>query len=114
MQDLMTFLEESRLLVDKALETYLPAETTEPHTLHRAMRYSIFAGGKRIRPALVIAASDLHHGKRETVLPAGVSTAENASIASCMAKAQAVGRSADWSSNQQVMASPLKEMTLPA
>jgi len=66
----MTFLEESRRLVDSALETHLPAESTEPRTLHRAMRYSVFAGGKRIRPALVIAAADLHGGQRDAVLPA--------------------------------------------
>ncbi len=70
MQDLLAFLEESRRLVDDALEAHLPAESTEPRTLHRAMRYSVFAGGKRIRPALVIAASDLHDGRREAVLPA--------------------------------------------
>ena len=70
MQDLLTFLEESRRLVDDALEAHLPAGDTEPRTLHRAMRYSVFAGGKRVRPALVIAASDLHHGRREAVLPA--------------------------------------------
>ena len=70
MQDLMTFLEESRRLVNAALEIHLPAESTEPRTLHRAMRYSVFAGGKRIRPALVIAAADLHGGQRDAVLPA--------------------------------------------
>jgi geranylgeranyl diphosphate synthase type II len=69
-QDLNTFLEEARRLVDAALEAHLPAESSEPRTLHRAMRYSVFAGGKRVRPALVLAASDLHHGDRQSVLPA--------------------------------------------
>jgi geranylgeranyl diphosphate synthase type II len=68
--ELMAFLEEARQLVDAALEEHLPAETDEPRTLHRAMRYSVFAGGKRIRPALVLAASDLHGGRREDALPA--------------------------------------------
>jgi len=69
-QELMAYLEEARQLVDAALDTHLPPETTEPKTLHRAMRYSVFAGGKRIRPALVLAASDLHGGRREDALPA--------------------------------------------
>jgi geranylgeranyl diphosphate synthase type II len=69
-QELMSFLEESRRLVDEALEVHLPPESEEPRKLHRAMRYSVFAGGKRIRPALVIAASDLHDGPREAALPA--------------------------------------------
>jgi len=69
-QDLMTFLDEARRLVDAALDSHLPAESTEPKTLHRAMRYSVFAGGKRVRPALVIAACDLHDGDRQAVLPA--------------------------------------------
>jgi geranylgeranyl diphosphate synthase type II len=44
--------------VDAALECWVPAETTNPATIHRAMRYSLFAGGKRIRPLLAIAAAD--------------------------------------------------------
>jgi len=69
-QELTTFLEEARRLVDAALENHLPAENVEPRTLHRAMRYSVFAGGKRVRPALVLAATDLHGGRREDALPA--------------------------------------------
>ena len=41
--------------VNVALDKLLPAENTEPATIHKAMRYSIFAGGKRIRPVLAIA-----------------------------------------------------------
>jgi geranylgeranyl diphosphate synthase type II len=44
--------------VDAALECWVPAETANPTTIHRAMRYSLFAGGKRIRPLLAIAAAD--------------------------------------------------------
>jgi geranylgeranyl diphosphate synthase type II len=69
-QELHSFLEESRHMVDAALETHLPPESVEPRTLHRAMRYSVFAGGKRIRPALVIASSDLHGGRRSDAMPA--------------------------------------------
>jgi geranylgeranyl pyrophosphate synthase len=48
------FLRDATARVDGALEALLPAESEEPRTIHRAMRYSIFAGGKRLRPALVL------------------------------------------------------------
>jgi geranylgeranyl diphosphate synthase, type II len=44
--------------VNLALERWTPAEQIRPSTIHRAMRYSLFAGGKRIRPALTLAACD--------------------------------------------------------
>ncbi len=44
--------------VDAALNRWVPPESTNPETIHRAMRYSLFAGGKRIRPLLVISAAD--------------------------------------------------------
>ncbi len=44
--------------VDEALAHWVPPETEEPFTIHRAMRYSLFAGGKRIRPVLAIAAAE--------------------------------------------------------
>jgi geranylgeranyl diphosphate synthase type II len=44
--------------VDAALERWVPAETVPPQTIHRAMRYSLFAGGKRIRPVLCIGAAE--------------------------------------------------------
>jgi len=44
------FFEEDRAAVDHALEKLLPAATTPPASLHQAMRYSVFAGGKRLRP----------------------------------------------------------------
>ncbi len=45
--------------VDQALDQVLPPESENPSTIHRAMRYSVFAGGKRVRPLLAIAASDV-------------------------------------------------------
>src|SRR5690349_13768229 len=48
------FFEENRLAVDAALEKLLPAATTQPLSIHTAMRYSVFAGGKRIRPILCL------------------------------------------------------------
>src|SRR5438132_13281219 len=43
--------------VDAALDRWVPSENQNPSTIHRAMRYSLFAGGKRIRPLLAIAAA---------------------------------------------------------
>jgi len=45
--------------VDQALDRVLPQESENPSTIHRAMRYSVFAGGKRVRPLLAIAAADV-------------------------------------------------------
>ena len=52
------FLEESRRRVDDALDHYLPMPPACPAVLSEAMRYSVFAGGKRLRPILTLAAAD--------------------------------------------------------
>ena len=44
--------------VDQALDRWVPAESVDPSTIHKAMRYSLFAGGKRVRPLLAIAAAN--------------------------------------------------------
>jgi geranylgeranyl diphosphate synthase, type II len=67
--DLKRYLEERRALVEAALERCLPAEDAPPSTVHRAMRYSVQAGGKRLRPTLVIAGAEAVGGHAETVLP---------------------------------------------
>src|ERR1700680_4910899 len=51
-------LREYQRLVDADLDRLVPAESTAPETIHRAMRYSLFAGGKRIRPILCIEAAN--------------------------------------------------------
>jgi geranylgeranyl diphosphate synthase type II len=51
---LPAFFEEDRVSVDGALERLLPAGTVQPSSIHTAMRYSVFAGGKRIRPILCL------------------------------------------------------------
>ena len=51
---LPTFFEEDRVAVDAHLEKLLPSETTPPASIHEAMRYSVQAGGKRIRPILCL------------------------------------------------------------
>lgn len=56
--------------VDSALDRWLPSEKTKPVTLHRAMRYSLFAGGKRLRPILCLAAAEVCGGKPAGALPA--------------------------------------------
>lgn len=61
--DLTAFLETQTKAVNQALDRLLPRETARPETIHRAMRYSLFAGGKRMRPALVIAAAEACGGK---------------------------------------------------
>lgn len=61
-------LEEGRKLTDAALERLLPAANTRPASIHQAMRHSIFAGGKRIRPILCMEAGRAVAG----TLPAGI------------------------------------------
>ena len=53
--DLNIFFQEVRTLVDAALDDLIPAESTEPSRLYRAIRWSLFGEGKRFRPALVLA-----------------------------------------------------------
>src|ERR1700735_5483736 len=55
--DVKTLLTTGVTLTDAALERLLPAATTEPHSIHRAMRHSTFAGGKRLRPILCMEAA---------------------------------------------------------
>jgi geranylgeranyl diphosphate synthase type II len=50
------FLAVQQKLVDRELDRLAPAESLPPETIHRAMRYSLFAGGKRIRPLLCLSA----------------------------------------------------------
>lgn len=52
------FLVSSRTLIDSELDCLIPTETEEPARLHRAIRWSVFAGGKRFRPALVLAVGE--------------------------------------------------------
>ena len=67
--DLAAYLAERRQLVDDALAATLPPEDTPPSSVHRAMRYSVMAGGKRLRPILVIAGAEAVGGKAESVMP---------------------------------------------
>ena len=69
--DIDRYLAESKESVDRELDRLLAPETEEPATIHRAMRYSVFAGGKRVRPILVLAAGESVGGARETLLHLG-------------------------------------------
>jgi geranylgeranyl diphosphate synthase type II len=51
---LPSFFEEDLQTVDAALQKLLPSEATPPSSIHKAMRYSVFAGGKRVRPILCL------------------------------------------------------------
>ncbi len=66
---LAAYLEESRREADAALERWLPRPEGPAARLAEAMRYSVFAGGKRLRPALVLLAAELCGGRREMALP---------------------------------------------
>jgi geranylgeranyl diphosphate synthase type II len=68
--DLKKYLKERCKLVDKALDLLLPREDELPFSLHKAMRYSVFAGGKRIRPILMLAACEAVGGEIERAMPA--------------------------------------------
>ena len=68
--DLKAYLKDKIMLVDAALEKYLPREEERPGSIHKAMRYSIFAGGKRVRPVLMLAACEAVGGQINTVMPA--------------------------------------------
>lgn len=63
-----TYLQRNRELVDRLLDKYSPSITEEPRSLHEAMRYSLMAGGKRIRPILCLASYEYCAGER-SVLP---------------------------------------------
>ena len=67
--DLEAFLASSTAAVNSALDRFLPEATTKPATIHKAMRYSIFAGGKRLRPALCLAAATACGGSQADALP---------------------------------------------
>ena len=68
--DLSRYLTDRTALIDRALDRFLPKAKTKPATIHEAMRYSLFAGGKRLRPVLTLAAAEACGGTIEDALPA--------------------------------------------
>lgn len=67
--DLAKYLDARTAAVNRALDKFLPKESARPTTIHRAMRYSLFAGGKRMRPALCLASAEACGGKIEEAMP---------------------------------------------
>src|SRR5437667_839861 len=67
--NLKTYLGSRQKKIDRALARYLPKENVKPATIHKAMRYSLFAGGKRLRPILCLAAAEACGGKIGNALP---------------------------------------------
>jgi geranylgeranyl diphosphate synthase type II len=65
--NLREYLAQQQRIVDAELDRLVPPESTPPETIHRAMRYSLFAGGKRIRPILCIEAAQTAGGQVEGV-----------------------------------------------
>jgi len=72
MRDLSDIMAERRTLVDAALDRRLPPADEPPPTIHEAMRYSVFAGGKRLRPMLALFGCEAVGGKLEDAMPAAV------------------------------------------
>ena len=71
MSDFASFLAALKHEVDQTLDQLLPAATERPAALHEALRYSVFAGGKRIRPALVVLTGEILDVPRVALLRGG-------------------------------------------
>lgn len=69
MSELSSYLKRQVKNVDRALNAALPRANAGPASLHQAMRYSVFAGGKRLRPILTLAACEACAGDPEEALP---------------------------------------------
>jgi geranylgeranyl diphosphate synthase type II len=69
MFNLDNYLDRAGAHINKALDRLIPSEKVEPPTIHKAMRYSLFAGGKRIRPVLTLAACEAVDGKTAAAMP---------------------------------------------
>lgn len=70
MDTLEVYLSQQQQRVEMALDRYLPSLDSYPPRLMDAMRYSVFAGGKRLRPILMLAATEAVGGETEAILPA--------------------------------------------
>src|SRR5438046_4904930 len=67
--NLKAYLRSRQMEIDRTLDRYLPKANSKPATLHKAMRYSLFAGGKRLRPILCLAAAEACRGSIRNALP---------------------------------------------
>jgi len=67
--NLKAYLNSRQKRIDRALDRHLPKASTKPATIHKAMRYSLFAGGKRLRPILCLAAAEACGGQIDRAMP---------------------------------------------
>ena len=67
--DIEKYIADKKNIIDKALDKYLPNNSLKPQIIHRAMRYSVFPGGKRIRPIFTIAGFEASGGKGGSAMP---------------------------------------------
>jgi len=67
--DLKNFLSEKKKIVDSALKKYFFVDKDEPKIINTAMQYSIFAGGKRLRPILCLIAGEICGGLSKNIIP---------------------------------------------
>ncbi len=69
--DVVSYLKSQALLIDETLDAKMPLATTRPAVLHEAMRYSVFSGGKRLRPILCLAVAEALGGEgKRALIPA--------------------------------------------
>jgi len=68
--DFKNYLEDKKNIIDKALDQFLPSENKLPFIIHQAMRYSVFSGGKRVRPILTLITAELLDQEIEKVISA--------------------------------------------
>ena len=69
MKAIEEYLQQKRLLINEALNNYLPPGERKPKSLHQAMRYAVFPGGKRLRPILVLIATEICGGNAKKTMP---------------------------------------------
>ncbi len=67
--NIQAYLHKKKIIVDRSLEKIVPPATTYPSVVHEAMRYSLFAGGKRVRPLLAIASAEALGASSVGLLP---------------------------------------------
>ncbi len=72
--ELIPYLQSMRETVNEALDAILPPATEPPEELHKAMRYAVTNGGKRLRPILVLTAAQMLDAKRDDLMPLACST----------------------------------------
>jgi geranylgeranyl diphosphate synthase type II len=68
-QDFESYVNEKRKTIDRWLDELLPKPTQEPKVLHESMRYSVFAGGKRLRPILAVTAYEIAGRSDDAIMP---------------------------------------------